>query len=193
MYRISEVVKNLIFINAIVFLALQLPLFSAFRHFFVLYPVGSEAFQPVQLVTHMFNHGNMSHLFFNMLALFFFGPDVENIWGAKKFLIYYMICGLGSMIAHVILGGNAPVLGASGAISGVLIAFAWLYPDRRVMLLIPPIPMKAKYLIMIIIVMDLFLGLSHMSTGIAHFAHLGGAFFGFLLIMFWRNKGELYS
>ena len=192
MYRITDVVKNLIFINAIIFLALQLPLFEAYRHYFILYPVDSTAFRPVQLVTHMFMHGNMGHLFFNMLALFFFGPNVESIWGPKKFLFFYLFCGVGAMVLHILLGGNSSVVGASGAITGVLIAFASLFPNAQVMLLIPPIPMKAKYLVLIILGIDLFFGLSHSSTGIAHFAHLGGALFGFLLIQYWKKSGSMY-
>ena len=192
MYRITEVVKNLIFINAIIFLCLQLPFFESFRNYFILYPTSTPFFKPVQMITHMFNHGNMSHLFFNMLALFFFGPSVEDIWGPKKFLLYYFICGVGSMVLHMLIGSNSPVLGASGAISGVLVAFAFLYPDRQVMLLIPPIPMKAKYLVIGILAIDLYFGLSHQYTGIAHFAHLGGALFGAVAILYWRNRGQLY-
>ena len=187
MYNLTDVVKNLLFINVIVFLVMNLPMTSSMRDYFILYPIGSSGFRPVQLVTHMFSHGNMAHLFFNMLVLYFFGPNVERVWGPKKFLLYYFFCGFGAIVLHVLFGGNAPVLGASGAISGVLLAFAMLFPNAQVMLLIPPIPMKAKYLVLLVVAYDLYLGLSSHNTGIAHFAHLGGILFGFLLIMFWRK------
>lgn len=187
MNNLTDVVKQLIIINAILFLGTNLPMLSHFREYFILFPPHTPYFKPVQLVTHMFMHADMGHLFFNMLTLYFFGPMIERLWGAKKFLFYYMICGLGAMALHLLIGGNAPVLGASGAISGVVLAFAMQFPDTRIMLLIPPIPMKAKYMVLIFLGIDLFLGLSNYNTGIAHFAHLGGALFGFLLIMIWRK------
>jgi len=187
MNNLTEVVKQLIIINAIIFLGTSLPMLASFRHYFILYPPSTPYFKPIQLVTHMFMHADMGHLFFNMLALYFFGPMIERLWGAKKFLIYYLLCGLGAMILHLLIGGGAPVLGASGAISGVVLAFAMLFPNARVMLLIPPIPMKAKHMVLLFLGIDLFLGLSSYNTGIAHFAHLGGALFGFLLILFWRK------
>ena len=132
-------------------------------------------------------HADMGHLFFNMFALYFFGPMTERVWGAKKFLVFYLLCGAGAMGLHLLIGGGSPVLGASGAISGVVLAFAMLFPNAKVMLLIPPIPMKAKHMVLVFLGIDLFLGLSSYNTGIAHFAHLGGALFGFLLILFWRK------
>ena len=188
MYNLTDVVKNLILINVVVFLILLMPFSEGLWRWFVLYPPDSGVFSPAQIVTHMFNHGGMTHLFFNMLGLFFFGPNVERVWGAKKFLFYYMICGLGAAALHMLIGGGAPVLGASGAVSGVLLAFAWLFPNTKVMLLIPPIPMKAKHLVMGILAIDLFMGLSTYNDGIAHFAHLGGAVAGFLLILFWQKN-----
>lgn len=187
MGNLTEVVKQLIIINVIIFLALQLPFTAGFRQYFVMYPIGSTYFQPMQIVTHMFNHANTAHLFFNMLGLFFFGPWVERAWGPRKFLFYYLVCGLGAAITHIVIGGGHPVLGASGAISGVLVAFAMMFPNVQVMLLIPPIPMKAKYMVLGYLALDLFQGLGRFDTGVAHFAHLGGALFGFLLIMIWRR------
>ncbi len=187
MYNISEVVKHLIIINVIIFIGTSLPFLRNLTPYFILYPPPSELFKPVQLVTHMFMHGSMGHLFFNMLALFFFGPSVESLWGPKKFLLFYLFCGLGAMVSHLILGGGSAVVGASGAIAGVLLAFAVLFPNAQVMLLIPPIPMKAKYLVLIILIIDLYMGLTMANSKIAHFAHLGGAFFGFLLILYWRK------
>ncbi len=187
MYNLTPVTKNLIFICVALFLALQLPFLQAFRHFFVYHPIGHPAFHPSGIVTHMFNHGSINHLFFNMLALFFFGPNVERVWGSRRFLFYYLACGLGAVVLHILFGGNSAMLGASGAISGVILAYAMLFPEAEVMLLIPPIPMKAKYLVLIILGIDLFYGISGAQSGIAHFAHLGGALLGFILIMIWRQ------
>ena len=187
MYRLTDVVKHLIIINAVIFIAINLPLLNGLTEYFILRPVHSDAFKPVQLVTHMFMHGSIGHLFFNMLALYFFGPNVEALWGPRKFLFFYLFCGIGAMVTHIIMSGNSSVVGASGAIAGVLLSFAVMFPNARVMLLIPPIPMKAKHLILIILGIDLYLGLSNYNSGIAHFAHLGGALFGFLLILYWRK------
>lgn len=187
MNNLTEVVKQIIIINVIIFIGLSLPITSQFRDYFILFPLDTPYFKPIQLITHMFMHADMGHLFFNMLALYFFGPMIERIWGAKKFLLFYMFCGFGALVLHLLLSGNSPVLGASGAISGVVLAFAMMFPDTKIMLLIPPIPMKAKYMVLIFLGFDLFMGLTNASSGIAHFAHLGGALFGFLLILFWRK------
>lgn len=186
--NLTEVVKQLIIINVIIFFVLQLPMLAQLHKYFVFYPLGSDYFQPVQLITHMFNHGNTSHLFFNMLGLFFFGPHVERLWGPKRFLTYYLICGAGAIVTHILLGANSAVLGASGAISGVVVAFAWLFPNVQVMLLIPPIPMKAKYMAALFIGIDLFMGFGQVNSGIAHFAHLGGALAGIVLILIWKRS-----
>ena len=121
------------------------------------------------------------------MTLYFFGPRVEHIWGPKKFLFFYLICGLGADLLHLITGGG-PALGASGAISGVLLAFAYMYPNAKVMLLIPPIPLKAKYLVLGLLVFDLYLGITNSRTGIAHFAHIGGAVMGVILICLFKKN-----
>lgn len=199
MNNLTDVVKNLLIINVIVFLALNFTFLGGFFNYFVLYPIGSPPFQPIQLVTHMFNHApinpnlgisssfGLMHIFGNMMTLYFFGPSVERIWGPKRFLFFYLACGFGAVIMHLIFGGGA-VLGASGAIAGVMLAFAYLFPNAKVMLLIPPIPMKAKYLVLGLLVMDLYLGLTSSNTGIAHFAHIGGALMGVLLIWFFLKS-----
>ena len=190
MYNLTEVVKNLLIINAIIYFGVKYTFINNYIEYFLYFPFGTESFHPVQIVTHMFNHANEPHLFFNMLTLFFFGPNVERVWGPKKFLFFYLACGLGSLALHILLGGNTIVVGASGAISGVLLSFAYLFPNAKIMLLIPPIPMKAKYLVGILLAVDLYLGLSGTRTGIAHFAHLGGALMGGLLIFYFkRNPG----
>lgn len=189
MFRISEVVKNLIGINVIIFLIISLAP-DPIKRFFILFPFGSDQFMPVQIFTHMFSHISPGHIFWNMLTLFFFGPDVERHIGEKKFLILYFVSGLGSLLLHWILASQAPVLGASGANFGVLVAYAYFFGDRKVMLLFPPIPIKAKILVLIFVAMDLYNGMSGTATGIAHFAHLGGALFGFLLLLYWNRTGR---
>jgi membrane associated rhomboid family serine protease len=159
---------------------------------------GSPHFRPFQIATHMFMHGNLGHLFFNMLSLYFFGPMVEMVWGHKRFLFYYLICGLGAYALHMGVQWwelermgvdpttwNGAMLGASGAIFGILVAFAYLFPNQVISLIFPPISLKAKYFVPIMAVLELVYGVGGVSTNIAHFAHLGGALFGFVLIMYW--------
>ncbi|HRI58548.1 MAG TPA: rhomboid family intramembrane serine protease [Saprospiraceae bacterium] len=159
---------------------------------------GSEHFQPFQIATHMFMHGDLMHIAFNMLSLYIFGPMVEAVWGPKRFLFYYLFCGIGAYALHLGVqwweleqhgidprAWNRPMLGASGAIFGIYVAFGYLFPNQIISLLFPPISLKAKYFVPIMAGLELFYGVGGYSTGIAHFAHLGGAVFGFLLIMIW--------
>ncbi len=202
MMRLTDVVKNLLIINVIVYLALNFTMLSSFFNYFVLYPLGSEQFQPVQLITSMFNHApikpelrwggsiGLMHIFGNMLTLSFFGPMLESFWGPKRFLFFYLLCGLGADFFHLFAGGGSPVLGASGAIAGVLLAFAYYNPSARIMLLFPPIPIKAKYLVGGLLLFDLYAGLTSMGTGIAHFAHIGGAVVGAILIFFFKKNPD---
>ncbi|MGC9341578.1 MAG: rhomboid family intramembrane serine protease [Bacteroidales bacterium] len=225
------VVKNLIIINALMFLALW-----AFQGAFGidlnrtlgLYYFKSPYFHPYQIVTHMFMHGSLMHIFFNMFALWMFGKVLEQVWGGKKFLIYYFVTGLGAVFLHMLvnhialvsamkevqaslgietfdeqtirrliqsnnpllqqvgIGLYVPTVGASGAVFGVLLAFGMLFPNTRLMLLFPPIPIKAKYFVIGYGALELYLGLTQPGSNIAHFAHLGGMLFGFLLIKFWN-------
>ena len=205
MFRnLTDVVKNLLIINVIIYLFLNFTgLGKNLFDYFVLYPIDSQHFQPVQLITNMFNHAPVNpelgmrgslgymHIFGNMMTLYFFGPRVEHIWGPKKFLFFYLICGLGADLLHLITGGG-PALGASGAISGVLLAFAYMYPNAKVMLLIPPIPLKAKYLVLGLLVFDLYLGITNSRTGIAHFAHIGGAVMGVILIFLFKKNPNFF-
>lgn len=195
--NITPVVLNLIIINVIVFFArTSLPQFipDLAMHFPLM-----EEFKPYQVVTHFFMHGSVQHLLFNMLGLFFLGPMVERTLGGKDFLKLYLICAAGALVAHLgvdyyqYLTSNGAisrfpgVVGASGAIYGVVIAFATLFPNAKLMLLFPPIPIKAKYLGIGYIAYDLYNGFMGSATGIAHFAHLGGALTGFILIKFFFN------
>ena len=168
----------------------------------VFYPT-SPYFHSYQVVTYMFMHGGTAHIFFNMYALYMFGTAVETVWGPKKFLFFYLFTGFGALALQLIVqaiefnyfganpaGANVPMLGASGAVFGILAAYGMQFPNNVLRLLIPPISLKAKYFVLIYAAIEIGLGLSPFKTGVAHFAHVGGALFGFLLIMFWRKRGD---
>lgn len=187
MLRISETVKHLLIINFIVFIGLTILQNTNIDllDYFVLHTPDTNNFKPIQLVTNMFTHLRFDHIFFNMLVLFFLGPMVEYSLGHKRFLLLYLVAGIVGGAAQLLVSSNAYILGASGATMGVTLAFATMFPNMKLMLLFPPIPIKAKYLALIIIAIDLFSGLSGASTGIGHFAHLAGALIGFLLVVYW--------
>ncbi|MBK9720075.1 MAG: rhomboid family intramembrane serine protease [Saprospiraceae bacterium] len=199
MYQITEAVKHIIIINVILFLG-AMTLMGDYKYYLYLFYPESPYFKPWQIITHMFMHGNINHILFNMLSLFFIGPMMESDLGTKRFLTFYFGCGLGGAILHIIskfiliqcFGHaeeiNIPVVGASGAINGLFIGLAYLYPNMPMSLLFIPIPIKAKYLAFLLIGGDLIWGASGYHTGIAHFAHLGGALFGFLMLYYWRHK-----
>ena len=155
------------------------------NYYLALWPLGTN-FWPWQLFTYMFLHGGFAHLFFNMLAVWMFGMELENTWGSRRFLIYYLLCGLGGGIANLIVaplvGQAAPTVGASGAVFGVLIAFGMMFPDRPIYIYFL-LPIKAKYLVAAYIGMELFYGVAGTTDGVAHFAHLGGAAVGFVYVL----------
>jgi len=161
---------------------------------FALWPLGSDLapFRPWQLVTYAFLHstGGLTHILFNMFGLWMFGRDLERIMGPKRFFTYYMTCVIGAGIVQLIVaaasGGGYPTVGASGGVFGILLAFGMAFPNRTVMLLFPPIPMKAKFFVLFYGLLELYLGVSGGQPGVANFAHLGGMLFGFLLIQRWR-------
>lgn len=210
MSNIPPVTKNLIIINVLMFIATLINQDFMVSNFALFYPK-SPFFRPWQIITHMFMHGGFWHIFFNMYSLLIFGMVVERAIGSKKFLIFYFITGLGAVALHLgveylqaqaYLASNyanytallgTPTLGASGAIYGVLIAFAMLYPNATLTLLFPPIPLKAKWWVLIFAAIELVTGVTGTVAGVAHFAHLGGMLFGFLLITYWKKKGKLYS
>ncbi len=185
-------VKHLLIVNLLVFVALSNPMLYGFlMEFGALWPIGSGLFAPWQLVTYMFLHAGFGHILFNLFALWIFGQGIENYWGTKRFATYYFLTGIGAALIHMWIGGTgAPTVGASGAVYGILIAFGMMFPDRYIMLLIPPIPIKAKYFVMIFGVFELFSGIMRPDSGIAHFAHLGGMVVGYILIKYWGLKGE---
>ena len=146
---------------------------------------------PWQLVTYAFLHGDMAHLFFNMLGLWMFGAEIERLWGQKRYLQFLLASALSAAVIQLLwtmlIGSRTPTVGASGALFGLLLAFGMLFPNRMIVPLIPPIPMKAKYFVAIFGALELVLGLAGPS-GVAHFAHLGGMLGGFLMIRYWRGQ-----
>ena len=163
---------------------------------FALWPLGGGlgggSFMPWQLITYAFLHGSMGHLFFNMLGLWMFGSELESIWGRQRYLQFLGASALAGGVIQLIVvslgaSGGGPTLGASGALFGLLMAFGMMFPDRTIMPLFPPIPMKAKTFVIVFGALELLLGLSG-ASGVAHFAHLGGMLFGWLLIRYWRGQ-----
>ena len=216
--RIPPVTRSLLIINVIMFAATQINEYFMnddfmVRTFAMFYPA-HPLFRWWQPLTHMFMHGGWWHIFFNMYTLVMFGMVVERALGTKKFLILYFVTGLGAVALHTgvewldihRLAASAsptaqadildilrsPMVGASGAIYGVLVAFAMLYPEARMTLIFPPVTLDAKWMVAIFIGIELITGITGTQVGIAHFAHLGGALFGFLLILYWRKRGELW-
>lgn len=196
MSNVPKAVKHIILINVLMLVLTYLnnPLMS---RWFALNPV-TFLWKPWQLVTYMFMHGGIGHLFFNMYTLFIFGSVLENVWGTKKFLTFYFVTGIGAALVNVgvqyLTGSFALTVGASGAIYGILMGYAMLYPDSRLTLLFPPVSMKAKWFVLIFAGIELLLGISNNpADNVAHFAHLGGLIFAFLLILFWKKKHRLYG
>ena len=202
--NIPPVTRALMIANVVVFL-LQGLLGDMALASFMLWPMDAGeynpasnalSFMPWQLLTYGFMHGSFAHLFFNMLALFMFGAPLEHTWGNRRFLTYFLVCVAGAGVLQLIVGwwvtsngGPAyPTLGASGGVFGILLAYGMLFPNQRVMLLFPPIPMKARTLVIIYGLIELTLGVSGLQPGVAHFAHLGGMLFGWLLIRYWRGQ-----
>jgi len=232
---LPEVIKNLLIINGLFFvgsLVMQSTFGMDLNRILGLYVPGSEHFRPLQLITHMFMHGNIGHIFFNMFALWMFGNMLENVWGGRRFLIYYMATGLGAALIHlgwnyfelvqvtqsvsaeqvqrviqegssILMRGqnysdpalaklnliyNIPTVGASGAVFGILLAFGMLFPNTRIYLYFA-FPIKAKYFVIGYGLLELFNGIANdPSSNVAHFAHLGGMLFGFILIKYWQRK-----
>lgn len=234
--NIPDVTKNLVIINALFFLATIVAQGQGVNLYGMLgmhYP-GSNYFEPYQIITHFFMHGDFGHILFNMIGLIVFGSHLERVWGKKRFFIFYFVTAIGAAALHFGVQGyevyrlcgewfpnvqiltdkavfspmieydyapdlsfaaegivnvyQTPVLGASGAVYGLLMAFALLFPNTRFMLLFPPIPIKAKWLALILGGMALYQGyVNNPGDSIAHFAHLGGMLFGFILIQIWRK------
>lgn len=224
--NLTPVVKNLLIINIICFIGSAI--FTQAPRFFGVYYPDSPFFHIWQIITYMFMHGGFGHIFFNMFSLLMFGPIIEQILGSKRFLNFYLICGIGALILQygvqaaeiynivgTIKASNflnfdmlhnrvtadlqvsqedfstlasiyaTPLVGASGAIYGLLLAFAYLYPNMSLYLMFIPVPVKAKVFIPILILIEIYLGFSNSGGSIAHLAHVGGALFGYILMKIW--------
>ncbi|MCU0380458.1 MAG: rhomboid family intramembrane serine protease [Chitinophagaceae bacterium] len=215
---LPTIIKNLIIINALVWLA-QITIGDGIfpvEETFALHYYKSVFYKPWQLLTYMFLHspGNFFHILFNMFALWMFGSTLENLWGPKRFLIFYLLCGLGAAMVHMLAMGydmskleplfeqgsispetfygtmNIPTLGASGAVMGIFAAFAYTFPNSQLFILPIPFPIKAKWALLGLVALDLFGGVSNQQSGVAHFAHIGGAIVGIVLVMLWNKKNR---
>lgn len=214
---IPSVTKNIILINILVMIMTSLNSDFMYENFSLFYPT-SPFFKPWQIITHMFMHGGFWHIFFNMYTLFIFGSVLERMWGPKKFLFFYFVTGIGAALLHtgvqfiemqVYMNEAAqgsvnavqaihalkmtPTVGASGAIYGVLIGYAMLFPESMLTLIFPPVSLKAKWFVLIFAAIELVTGIFGMGGSVAHFAHLGGMLFGWLLILYWKKRHTLYN
>lgn len=235
---IPVVVKNLIIVNALMLLAtfvLERLGINLYTYLGLHFPL-SEKFRLHQVFTHMFMHGGLTHLFFNMFALYMFGRVLESVWGPKRFLTFYLVTGVGAAALHTAVNFfeyhqvasqltpdqiayvketgyeiwsqgknfsdpllsklnlilNTPTVGASGAVFGILLGFGMLFPNTQLMLLFPPIPIKAKYFVMGYGAIELYLGFSQPGSNVAHFAHLGGMLFGYFMIKYWDKTSKRF-
>lgn len=214
MFRMPPITKNLLIINFLMYIATGLLRNKGIDltewlglHFFK-----SDSFMVYQLFTYMFMHGSFEHIFFNMFAFWMFGRILEQAWGPKKYLIYYLVCGVGAGLCQELVQYIDYVrqgldqhdmvfvekiirswctVGASGSVYGILLGFGMTFPNERILLLIPPMPLKAKYLVIGYAVIELLIGLGPNNDGIAHFAHLGGMLFGLVLILYWRHRAGI--
>ena len=207
---IPPAIKNIILINILVMIMISLNREYMILNYALFYPT-SPNFHIWQLITHMFMHADFWHIFFNMYTLFIFGTVLERIWGTKKFLVFYFVTGIGAALMHMgvqfiqaqvfISEGMwdayamlkmTPTVGASGAIYGVLIGYAMLFPDSVLTLVFPPISLKAKWFVLIFAAIELVTGVFGVYGNVAHFAHLGGMLFGWLLILYWKKRKRMY-
>ena len=191
------VVKNIIIANCVALLATTLlPFGDELLARFALFNIESPFFHSYQIFTYMFLHGGISHLFFNMFALWMFGRTLEYEIGSKRFLIYYLVCGVGAALIQMgvasIFNEDLTLLGASGAVMGLLLAFGLMHPNNIIYVMPLPFPIKAKWFIIGYAVLELVLGSSGLSTGIAHFAHIGGMLWGLVLLLVWKKQGKIY-
>ncbi|MDJ0750817.1 MAG: rhomboid family intramembrane serine protease [Woeseiaceae bacterium] len=193
----QSAIPNVIFIllvaNGLVF-ALQQMNFEFMLLNFALWPAthSQSPFMPWQLLTYGFLHGNLTHIAFNMFGLWMFGQDLERLWGPRRFLTFFLVCVAGAGIIQLIVaawqGGIYPTVGASGGLFGILLAYGLTFPNRTVVPLFPPIPMRAITFVVIFGLLELYLGVSGGAPGVANFAHLGGMLFGFLMLRYWKRS-----
>jgi membrane associated rhomboid family serine protease len=197
---IPPATRALLFINVAIF-AVQLLTGDLLLRPFALWPPaspqfpGAPSFQVWQLLTYGFLHGSLTHLFFNMFALYMFGGEIERLLGTKHYVVYYLACVVGAAVAQFVVVSNMemqpiPTVGASGGVFGLLLAFGMAYPQRRIMLLFPPIPMPAWLFVTLYGLLELYLGVTGSGQGVAHFAHLGGMVAGYALLVYWRGQAR---
>ena len=192
---LPNVIFALLIANGLVFALQQVQAEFMFINF-ALWPATDprSPFMPWQLFTYGFLHGNTTHILFNMFGLWMFGRDIENSMGSQRFLAYYLVCVVGAGIVQLIVagmqGGLYPTVGASGGVFGILLAYGLTFPNRIVVPLFPPIPMRAITFVFIFGLLELYLGVSGGAPGVANFAHLGGMLFGFVLIRYWRRRRQ---
>ena len=197
----SPVVKSLLVVNGIMFI-LQMYIGNLLISELALWPLNlsSESgigisrpqFSISQLITYAFLHGGFIHLLLNMYALWMFGSRIENLWGSKVFLVYYFVCVVGAALTQLFVstqsGNLYPTIGASGGVFGLLLAYGMFFPREKLILIFPPIPIEARWFVILFGLIELWFGVTGTAKGIAHFAHLGGMIFGFFLILYWKKK-----
>jgi membrane associated rhomboid family serine protease len=159
-------------------------------------PYSGAGFAPWQLLTYAFLHGSLLHLFFNMFALYMFGASIEQVFGSRRYLVYYLVCVLSAAITQLLVarmtGGFYPTVGASGGVFGLLLAYGLYFPNNRIMLLFPPIPMPARVFVFVYALLELVMGVTGVESGVAHFAHLGGMVGGYIMLRYWRGAGSTW-
>lgn len=184
-------ILGLLVANVLVFV-LQQVLGNAFTGWFALWPLGSGLFMPWQVISYAFLHGGLMHIGFNMFGLWMFGSELERVWGARRLAVFYtasvLMAAAAQLTVTAALGSNAPTIGASGGLFGLLLGFAMVFPQRKIIPLLPPIPMPAWLFVTLYGLIELTLGVTGTANGIAHFAHLGGLLGGWLVIRYWRGQ-----
>lgn len=192
---LPTVVKNLLIVNALFYLA-YVVLFKTgvidLNYWLGIWSLRTGMFRLWQPITYMFQHASFDHLFFNMFSLWMFGATLENIWGSKRFLFYYLICGIGAGLLNMLVPGVHLSVGASGAVYALLLAFGMMFPNEYIYLYFL-VPIKTKWFIIAMVALELFEGVFRSTDGVAHFAHLGGMLIGLILLLIWKKKGTLYG
>jgi membrane associated rhomboid family serine protease len=193
---LPPITQALLLINVALF-CLDEALNGILSYYLALWPLQSGNFYPWQILTYAFMHGSIGHIFFNMMGLWMFGSELERIWGAKRYMEFLLASALtaaaSQLLMSALLGWGNPTVGASGGLYGLLLAFAMMFPNRTIMPLFPPIPMKAKVYVALFGGLELLMGVTGTSSGIAHFAHLGGMLGGWLMLRYWRGQPPFNS
>ena len=198
-FHTPPVVKNLIIVNILIYIATTLlPSVNSFlAQYCQLYWFSSSRFHSWQYITYMFLHGGFSHLFFNMFALWMFGRTLEMRLGPQRFLTYYVVCGVGAALIQMLVAWlthdlGIVLIGASGAVMGLLLAFGVMYPNSQIFVFPLPFPIKAKWFVMGYAVLELIYGATGYDLGVAHFAHVGGMLWGWMLLIYWKHRRKIW-